>query len=374
MNDLTVKDEGKPLLVLANKFDAMIDRFENILPPHVTPQRFKQVVMTAVAAAPDLMTVAATNGGQHSIIMSSLKCASDGLLPDGREAALVPFNCKVSKKGEPDRWEKRAQYMPMVKGIVTKMQQSPDCKEIRVNLVHANDKFHYAETNGETEFRHEPMLFGDRGDVVGAYAFMRTADGGFYFAPVSRDELEKIEASSKAGNSPWKGPFKSEMQKKSALKRLEKIAPVSREVRAIIDHDNEAFHDLDAIPEKPKMLERLRKAQAVTSDVQPEPEPDDPEAAPEPTESAAETVLEGEVISAPPSVPVGALPILEDRVSAAQAVEYAKGWAALYKSFDKAARDHFWSQTEDDVDRIGKISSKAMDICSEALNSPAADE
>lgn len=358
MNDLTVKEEGKPLVVLANKFDAMIDRFENILPPHVTPQRFKQVVMTAVAAAPDLMAVAATNGGQHSIITSALKCASDGLLPDGREAALVPFNCRVSKKGEPDRWEKRAQYMPMVKGIVTKMQQSPDCKEIRVNLVHANDKFHYAETNGETEFRHEPVLFGERGDVVGAYAFLRTTEGGFYFAPVPKDELDKIEASSKANNSPWKGPFKSEMQKKSALKRLEKIAPVSREVRAIIDYDNETFHELEAIPEKPKMLERLRAAKEPSA-LTPEPEPEPP-ATDEPE------VVEGEIVEDAP-----ALPVLEDRVTAAQAIEYAKSWAALYRTLDKPGRDRLWAQTEDDVDRVGRISSKAMDVCNDALNSPA---
>ncbi|HAJ45601.1 MAG TPA: hypothetical protein DCL54_03355, partial [Alphaproteobacteria bacterium] len=123
-----------------------------------------------------------------------------------------------------------------------------------------------------------PVLFGDKGELIGAYAFMRTADGGFYIAPVPKDELDKIEASSKAGNSPWKGPFKSEMQKKSALKRLAKIAPVSREVQALIDHDNETFHELEAIPEKPKMLDRLRAAkepQAITTDPEPETPPAD---------------------------------------------------------------------------------------------------
>lgn len=367
MNDLTVKEEGKPLHVLANKFDAMIDRFENILPPHVTPQRFKQVVMTAVAAAPDLMTVAMTNGGQHSILMSSLKCASDGLIPDGREAALVAFNVKVSKKGEPDQWEKRAQYICMVKGVITKMQQSPGVKDVAARCVYQKEldeqRFSFVDSDEQSTLRHEPILYGDRGPIVGVYAYCRTHDGGFYFAPLNLDELKKIKATSKGTNTPWHGPFEDQMMLKSALKRLAKIAPMSREVLKIIDHDNETFHELEAVPEKPKMLERLRAAkepQGITTDPEPETPPaDDPD------------VMEGQVIVEPDAPSMKELPVLEEKVSKAQAEAYADAWAKLYKRLNKGDRDLLWSETEDDVDRVGKISSKAMDICNDALNSPA---
>lgn len=377
MNDLTVKEEGKPLHVLANKFDAMIDRFENILPPHVTPQRFKQVVMTAVAAAPDLMTVAMTNGGQHSILMSSLKCASDGLIPDGREAALVAFNVKVSKKGEPDQWEKRAQYICMVKGVITKMQQSPGVKDVAARCVYQKEldeqRFSFVDSDEQSTLRHEPILYGDRGPIVGVYAYCRTHDGGFYFAPLNLDELKKIKATSKGTNTPWHGPFEDQMMLKSALKRLAKIAPMSREVLKIIDHDNETFHEIEPIAEKPKMLDRLKEAKAVTAeaprteDVAPDSGEDETPATPH--DNAAETVIEGEVIAAEPEAP--ALPVLEERVTAAQAVDYAKAWSALYKPLDKAGRDALWAQTEEAVTRVGKISTKAEDICNDALNSPA---
>lgn len=351
MNDLTVKDEGKPLVVLSSAFDAMVDRFENILPDHVSPQRFKQVVMTAIASSSSLAPLAATPAGRQSIIMASLKCASDGLVPDGREAALVPF------KGT-------AAYLPMVRGIVTRMQQSAGCKEIGVNLVHEKDEFHYAETEAGTEFRHKPVMFGEKGELIGAYAFMRTADGGFYIAPVPKDELEKIEKTSKANDSPWKGPFKSEMQKKSALKRLAKIAPVSREVQAMIDHDNETFHEIVAEPAKPKMLDRLRAAKSLPASEAPE-TPEEPETPP----TDEPDVMEGEIVESE-SETAPALPELGDRVTKGQAEEYAKVWAALYKPLDKAGRDALWAKTEDDVDRIGRISNAAMDICNDALNTP----
>jgi len=356
MNEITTtKEPGRPMDLVSKAFDQMGQNFEELLPEHVTPKRFKQVVMTAISSSSDLMVVATTPEGRKSIIMSALKCASDGLVPDGREAALVKFN---QKDGPP-----LAQYLPMCRGIVTRMQQSPKCKEIGVNLVYSKEEFHFSETSDGTEFRHTPILFGDKGDLVGAYAFMRTADGGFYFAPLDKAELEKIEKSSKAKFGPWTGPFKSEMQKKSALKRVAKIAPVSREVMDMLQYDNETFHEIEPIAEKPKMLDRLREAKEPKA-VAPQDDPETP-----PTDEP--DVMEGEIIDGEGLAQGYDLPVLEDRISAAQAVAYATAWAALYKASNKADRDALWAQTEDAVDRVGKISSKALDICNDALNSPA---
>lgn len=362
MNDLTTKEEGKPLLVLANKFDAMLDRFENILPPHVTPQRFKQVVMTAVAGSPDVMTAAATNAGQHSILMESLKCASDGLIPDGREAALVAFNMKVSKKGEPDRWEKRVKYMAMVRGIITKMQQSPGVKDVNARGVYEKEleqgRFTFVDSDEESRFHHEPILFGDRGPLVGVYAYCRMHDGGFYFAPLNLEDLAKIEATSKGNNTPWKGPFKDQMELKSALKRLSKIAPMSREVQAIIDHDNETFHEIEAIPEKPSMLSRLQSQK--TAGVIEAPPSEELPATDEPEP------MTGELMEPEPEF-AEALP---DPCSQKQAITYAEAWSKHYKALDKAGRDAFYNATETDADRATKTASKAQDLISDAINSP----
>ncbi|HAJ45602.1 MAG TPA: hypothetical protein DCL54_03360, partial [Alphaproteobacteria bacterium] len=95
--------------------------------------------------------------------------------------------------------------------------------------------------------------------------------------------------------------------------------------------------------------------------------PEDGRLVPETPPADDPDVMDGEVIT----TATLDLPVLEEKVSKAQAEAYADAWATLYKTLDKAGRDRLWSETEDDVDRVGKISSKAMDVCNDALNSPA---
>lgn len=251
-NEVVEQKKLKPLQILSNSFETMGDKFEDILPQNVTRKRFEQIVLTAVSSSSQLAEVAMTQDGRKSIIESCLKCASDGLVPDGREAALVKFN---QRDGPP-----LAQYMPMVRGITTRMQQTGTIRDIAVNLVYENEEFIYEETEAGTKFSHKPLLFGDKGKMVAAYACCRTKDGGFYIAALSVDDLNKIQKTSKSNKGPWSGPFKSEMQKKSALKRLAKVAPVSHEVREMLAHDDEQFHTLDAPEPKPMALDKLRDA------------------------------------------------------------------------------------------------------------------
>ena len=85
--------------------DAFRKQVSLALPGDVTSDRFVRVAVTALIANPDIAQC-----NPESIFSSLLKCAQDGLLPDGREAALAPFNNK--KTGEKD-----ASYMPMVAGF-----------------------------------------------------------------------------------------------------------------------------------------------------------------------------------------------------------------------------------------------------------------
>lgn len=78
------------------------DEFAPALPSHITPERFQRVVVTAVNLNPDLL-----RANRLSLLNACAKAASDGLLPDGREGALVIFG-------------KDAVWMPMVSGIIKK--------------------------------------------------------------------------------------------------------------------------------------------------------------------------------------------------------------------------------------------------------------
>src|SRR3990167_7465795 len=101
-----------------------------------------------------------------------MKCAGDGLLPDGREAALVPFkdDCK---------------YLPMVAGICKRARNSGEIVDIDALTVYANDTYKAWTDETGAHFKHVKAR-GDRGEVVLTYGYARVRDGGFYFEEVEK--------------------------------------------------------------------------------------------------------------------------------------------------------------------------------------------
>lgn len=355
MNDLTTKPpEPKPLQLIKNGIVAMSDQLTSVLPDHVSVERFAQVVCTAVANSNQLANVAMTPPGRQSIFIACVQCATDGLIPDGREAAIVPF------KG-------RAAYMPMSAGLVKLMQQSGTAKDVGCELVYEKEveegRFHYRQTSEGVQFRHEPILFGDKGKPIGVYACIRTPDGGFYIAFCDEAEVMRAKASSSGTNTPWNGPHHLSMWKKTALKRLAKIAPTSERVLRVIDHDNREFFE-EAIVEKPSMLERLQSKKGLPAP-QDESEPEAPLADELPATDEPEPMT-GELMEAEPKF-AEALP---DPCSQKQAITYAEAWSKHYKALDKAGRDAFFNETEKDVERASQSASKAQDLINDAINSP----
>lgn len=103
--ELAVVETPAQSLVKRVAGDAFRKQVSLALPGDVTSDRFVRVAVTALLANPDIAQCE-----PDSIFSSLIKCAQDGLLPDGREAALAPFNDK--KTGT-----KKATYMPMVGGF-----------------------------------------------------------------------------------------------------------------------------------------------------------------------------------------------------------------------------------------------------------------
>src|SRR3546814_20446644 len=84
-----------------------------------------------------------------------MKAAQDGLLPDGREGAIVPFKGKAS-------------WMPMVAGIMKKVRNSGEIADWNAHAVYENDEFDYL-LGDDQRIYHKPTM-GDPGQVVGAYS------------------------------------------------------------------------------------------------------------------------------------------------------------------------------------------------------------
>lgn len=234
MNAMTQTRPLPPAQQVRQQLEAMAPQFALALPPHVPAERFVRVVMTAVQSNPDLL-----EKDRQSLFESAMKCAQDGLLPDGREAALVIHGAKVT-------------YMPMVAGILSKIRRSGELRSITAHVVYEHDHFDYAL--GDEEFiEHKPFI-GDRGKPIITYAVAHTKDGGIYREVMTEQQVMEVKAISRARNGPWSGPFADEMRRKTAIRRLSKRLPMSTDLLAVIERDDELY---DLNKAQPVQVRRL---------------------------------------------------------------------------------------------------------------------
>ena len=234
-----------------NSLTKMQDQFKAALPSHIPPQKFIRVAMTALQLNPKLLEC-----DRRSLYGELIKCSQDGLLPDGSEAAVIPYGNKAT-------------YQPMVKGLCKRARNSGEISSMDAQVVYENDEYDAWTDEKGPHFKHRKAR-ANRGPAILTYAYAITKDGGFYFEEITEEEMAAIANCSKGKDSPWKGPFKDEMKRKSAIKRLCKYKlPSSADLDTIIERDNE-INPID---------------EAVTTAPVTEPIAEEPEPAPEPKKS-----------------------------------------------------------------------------------------
>lgn len=221
----------------SQQLSKMDGQFRVALPSHIGPERFQRVVMTAVNRNSELLIA-----DRKSLLESCMLCAQDGLLPDGRQAALVIFNTNIAKKGEPPNWIKKVQYMPMVAGIRMKIYQSGEIKGLTARIAYENDEFDVVLGDNE-RIDHKPNLF-DRGRMIAGYAVATFRDGSKEFEVMTIADIEKVRAVSRNKDAgPWRDWYE-EMAKKTVIRRLSKSLPVSAELSDFLRRDD-SFYDLN---------------------------------------------------------------------------------------------------------------------------------
>lgn len=212
--------------------------FVAALPPHISPEKFQRVVLTVAGQSPELL-----NADRRSLLGACIKCAQDGLVPDGREAALVMFGGKV-------------QYMPMMAGLLKRARNTAEIASVTSHVVYNGDEFGI-EYGDDERLTHKPSLDADRGKPIGAYAIARLKDGSMVREWMSVAEIEKVRAVSRAkGSGPWT-QWWDEMARKTVFRRLSKWLPTdaedskNRSVQQIAERDDRLGApegDADAAP------------------------------------------------------------------------------------------------------------------------------
>lgn len=235
---------ANPLVAFQNYIDHpnCIGQFKAALPAHVTPERFLRVVKTSVALNPALLSADRT-----SLMLACTQAAQDGLVPNGKEAALVIYRTNNAKKGQSPQWVEKVQYMPMIRGLFKLARNSKEMATLYAHVVYEKDEFFFSY-GFETELRHVPYLGEDRGLPIAVYACATTKDGERDVEVMSVSDINKIrDASSntfkKFGSGPWKDWW-DEMARKTVMRRLLKRLPMSEEVERAIERDD-AFYEMD---------------------------------------------------------------------------------------------------------------------------------
>lgn len=198
------------------------------LPAGVEPGLFLAAVR---AALPGLRSCTPA-----SVLQATLAAARFGLVPDGREAVIS------NEFG-------RAVFIPTYRGYIALMHRSGQVASVRVGMVHEGDEYAIEPSAPPPlDFTHrtDPVR-SKAGRPLFAYAFAWFTSGSrSQVVTVTREQAEEIrdeysrayvEAEvSGARDSVWHRDFDA-MWWKTAARRLEKVVPLSAEVRALVAAD-----------------------------------------------------------------------------------------------------------------------------------------
>ena len=206
------------------------DDFTRALPSHIDVKAFLSAVR---AALPGLVRCTPA-----SLRQALLTCARFGLVPDGRHAV-------IKREG------KLAVFVPMAQGYVSLMYRSGRVGSVHVGMIHENDEWNYEPTApAPLDFTHRPALTkskAERGKPILAYAFAWMEGGArSQVIVLTREDAEEIRdeysqayrraVESGKADSFWHTDFDA-MWRKSALRRLHKVVPMSAELVALLKAD-----------------------------------------------------------------------------------------------------------------------------------------
>lgn len=197
------------------------------------PQTVRRICAYVANAA--MKTPALFDCTKQSIVKAMLQCCAFGIEPNGWDAHILPYG-------------KEATLVIDYKGFITLALKSERVSNIRAELVCENDEFDYY--NGRVS--HRVNFFKPRGNIVGAYAVATYKDGTEQSAVLSKEEIDKVRNLSRARNAAAWTTHYGEMAKKTAVRRLAKMLPLSHAAVAAIQHDDETNYTLE--PQAPRAV------------------------------------------------------------------------------------------------------------------------
>lgn len=215
-----------------NNIGQLIERYkaeiQRALPKHMTADRMARIVLTECRKVPKLLKC-----DERSLFGAVIQLSQLGLEPGGAlgHSYLLPFENKKAGTIE-------AQIIIGYRGMIDLARRSGQIVSISARAVREGDHFLYSYGLNET-LEHVPVGNEDA-PLTHAYAVARLKDGGQQFEVLTRAQIDKARDQSKSKNyGPWMTHYE-EMAKKTAVRRLFKMLPVSIEIARAVALDEAA--------------------------------------------------------------------------------------------------------------------------------------
>lgn len=274
----TVERQENPVGVLRHQLGNMDAEFRAALPAHIPVERFGRILMTACQNNPELIECE-----RRSLWNAAMKAAQDGLLPDGREGAMVV-------RRDPNRG-KIVVWQTMIAGVRKKARNSGEIATWDAHVVRAGDNFQF-QLGDNPQINHSYDLSTERGEIIGAYSVCLLQDGSKSYEVMSISEIHAIRdktdawkafQAGKIRSTPW-ADHEGEMCRKTVARRHSKVLPMSTDLDDLIRRDDELY-DLPGARDDAQQL-RPRSLAGRLDTLARLPEPEGAAPAPEPPADA----------------------------------------------------------------------------------------
>lgn len=216
------------LTTIATEIYGARDSFASVLTDRsLSFEREAEFAIQTITGNDFTMKIAMQNRQSVFNAVTNIAAIGISLNPAKRQAYLVPRDGKICLD---------ISYM----GLMDLAMATGSIRWAQAELVYQQDSFALNGFDKPPTHSYSPFSK-ERGDVVGVYVVVKTADGDYLTTCMSRDEIDGImnrSQSVKSGrSSPWKTDY-GEMAKKTVVKRAYKYWPKTDRLDKAIHHLN----------------------------------------------------------------------------------------------------------------------------------------
>ncbi len=196
------------------------EQIKMALPGHMNAEKMIRVAMTAVSREPKLLLCTPA-----SLIGCVMECSQLGVSPDGilGQAYLIPFKVKniltcqliIGYRGLVDLAFRSGRVKQLYAEAVYKTDEFTVVKGLAANLIHVPDAKAPAKV---------------KKDITHFYAVIHYTNGGYAFEVMTVKDVNLIRSRSAGKNNKVWDDYYEEMGKKTVLRKLMKLAPLSPEI------------------------------------------------------------------------------------------------------------------------------------------------